>query len=369
MGQASKKIVVGLSGGVDSSVTAMLLQKQGYHVEGLFMKNWEEDDTEDYCTAAEDVKDARSICDALGIPLHTVNLSAEYWESVFTQFIDEYKAGRTPNPDVFCNQEIKFRAFLEHALDLGADMIATGHYARIVEQKGKFILLKGLDDNKDQSYFLYRLNQEQLSRSLFPLGELKKPQIRQLAKQAGLITQDKKDSTGICFIGERPFKDFLSRFIPPETGEIRTTEGKVIGEHDGIFYYTLGQRQGLGIGGVKNAETAPWYVVAKDTQRNILTVAQGQDHPLLYSNSLHAIDLHWISDTAPDTTTTYHAKTRYRQPDQACRLTMLAKDRCRIEFNEPQRSVTPGQSVAVYQGEACLGGGIIDKTEVSARTS
>jgi tRNA-specific 2-thiouridylase len=346
----------------------MLLHKQHYHVEGLFMKNWEEDDTETYCTAAKDVEDARSICDTLGIPLHTVNLSAEYWENVFTQFIEEYKAGRTPNPDVFCNQEIKFRAFLEHALDLGADMIATGHYARIQKQNGEFKLLKGIDGNKDQSYFLYRLSQKQLSRSLFPLGEMTKPQVRQQAKQAELITQDKKDSTGICFIGERPFKDFLSRFIPPEPGEIRTTEGTIIGEHDGVFFYTLGQRQGLGIGGVKNAESAPWYVVAKDPERNILTVAQGQDHPLLYSNSLYAVNLNWILETVPDTAITYHAKTRYRQPDQACRLTMLEKDRCRIEFNEPQRSVMPGQSVVIYQGEICLGGGIIDKTEVSTRT-
>ena len=364
MGKTAKKIIIGLSGGVDSSVAALLLKQQSYTVEALFMKNWEEDDTETNCSAAEDIRDAQCICNALDIPLHTVNLSAEYWENVFTLFIDEYKAGRTPNPDVFCNQEIKFRAFLEYARSLGADMIATGHYASIKENNGAYSLFEGTDCNKDQSYFLYRLDQQQLGSSLFPLGEMTKSQVRQLAKEAGLITQDKKDSTGICFIGERPFRDFLSRYISPVPGEIQTTEGHVIGHHDGIFFYTLGQRQGLGIGGVKNTDGAPWYVVAKDPRRNILTVAQGHDHPLLYSSSLNATNLTWISGEAPACNGRYyHAKTRYRQVDQACNLVMVAEDQCRLEFTELQRAVTPGQSVVIYEGNRCLGGGIIQNTE------
>ncbi len=362
MSKQAPHIIVGISGGVDSSVAALLLKQQGYRVEGLFMKNWEEDDEDGYCAAAEDLKDAQSVCDALDIPLHAVNFSAEYWDRVFTHFLAEYRAGRTPNPDILCNKEIKFRAFLEHAMKLGADKIATGHYARVIEQDGLFHLAKGKDTAKDQSYFLYTLGQAQLSRSLFPLGEIEKSEVRHLAEAHGLVTYDKKDSTGICFIGERNFKAFLGRYLPAQRGEIQTTEGQVIGQHDGLMYYTLGQRQGLGIGGVAGYPDEPWFVVKKDLEHNILVVAQGGDHPLLFSDGLVASQLDWGTGTAPAAPLRCRAKTRYRQPDQACTITHLEQDICRVEFEQPQRAVTPGQSVVFYDGELCLGGGVIDET-------
>jgi tRNA-specific 2-thiouridylase len=357
-----QKVIVGLSGGVDSSVSALLLQEQGYEIEGLFMKNWDERSPDGNCMWEADVEDAMFVCETLGIPLNTVDLAAEYWEGVFRHFIEEYKCGRTPNPDVLCNQEIKFRAFLEHALQLGADLIATGHYARIVKQDDTYQLLKGLDKNKDQSYFLCRLNQSQLAKSLFPIGGLEKSRVRELAKKAGLITHDKKDSTGICFVGERPFREFLSRFIPKQPGEIRTTEGKTVGTHDGIFYYTLGQRQGLGVGGIKGANEEPWYVVSKDIDNNILYIGQGHDHPMLYSQSLTATDLHWVSGKLSETPFSCCAKTRYRQADQVCVIEQISDGQCEVRFNDPQRAVTPGQFIVFYEGDICLGGAIIHST-------
>lgn len=357
------KVIVGLSGGVDSSVSALLLRQQGYKVEGLFMKNWEEDDTETYCAAAQDVADAHSVCEAIGIALRAVNLSAEYWDRVFTRFLKEYEAGRTPNPDILCNREIKFRAFLEHAQDLGAERIATGHYARIARRDGRYHLLKALDPNKDQSYFLYTLGQAQLSVSLFPVGELRKPQVRRLAARAGLVTHDKKDSTGICFVGERPFRSFLSRFLPARPGEIQTVDGKRIGQHPGVMYYTLGQREGLGIGGVSGASEAPWYVLTKEVEKNVLVVGQGHDHPWLFSAALTAVELHWVSGQPPQVPRRCTAKTRYRQSDQACVITAVAADRCRVEFEQPQWAVTAGQSVVFYEGDVCLGGGTIESTD------
>jgi tRNA-specific 2-thiouridylase len=356
------KVIVGLSGGVDSSVSALLLQEQGYEIEGLFMKNWDERSPDGRCMWEADVEDAMYVCETLGIRLNTVDLSAEYWEGVFNHFIEEYRSGRTPNPDVLCNQEIKFRAFLDHALQLGADRIATGHYARIVNQDNTCRLLKGLDKNKDQSYFLCRLNQVQLAKSIFPIGGLEKGKVRELAKNAGLITHDKKDSTGICFVGERPFREFLGRFIPKQPGEIRTTAGKNVGTHDGIFYYTLGQRQGLGVGGIKGASEAPWYVVGKDIDNNILYIGQGHDHPLLYSQGLTATDLHWISGQLPEPPFHCFAKTRYRQADQACVIEQIAGSQCEVRFSKPQRAVTPGQFVVFYNGDICLGGAIIHAT-------
>lgn len=355
-------VIVGLSGGVDSSVAALLLQQQGYKVEGMFMKNWEEDDSEDYCSAAEDLADARSVSESLGLPLHAVNFSAEYWDRVFSHFLREYEAGRTPNPDILCNREIKFKAFLDHALKLGADYIATGHYARVDSKDGRFRLLKGRDSGKDQSYFLYTLGQQQLSRSLFPVGELEKHEVRHIAEEHHLVTFDKKDSTGICFIGERNFREFLSRYLPAQSGEIQTPEGRVIGHHSGLMYYTLGQRQGLGIGGVPGTNDDPWYVVAKDMEHNILIAAQGHNHPLLFSQSLKASQLSWVDGTGPVAPYRCRAKTRYRQPDQACTITRLENDQCEVVFEEPQRAVTPGQSVVFYDGEVCLGGGVIEST-------
>jgi tRNA-specific 2-thiouridylase len=361
----SKKIIVGISGGVDSSVVALLLKQQGYDVEALFMKNWEEDDNDNYCSAAEDLKDAQAVCDILDIPLHTVNFATEYWENVFVHCLTEYQAGRTPNPDIWCNREIKFKVFLEHALNLGATAIATGHYARITNNNGNYQLLKGLDPKKDQSYFLYTLGQPQLARSLFPIGEIEKTTVRNLAAQANLITQAKKDSTGICFIGERPFKEFLSRFLPAQPGNIETPEGHLLGQHDGLMYYTLGQRQGLNIGGQTNGNGQAWYVVAKDIANNLLIVGQGHDHPLLFSNSLTANQIHWISGIAPQVPFQCHAKTRYRQADQDCIITNLDADTCKVSFKQAQRAVTPGQSIVFYHGNECLGGGIINKLEQS----
>jgi tRNA-specific 2-thiouridylase len=356
-------VIVGLSGGVDSSVAALLLEQQGYKVEGMFMKNWEEDDSEEHCSAAEDLADARSVSESLGLTLHTVNFSAEYWDRVFSHFLAEYEAGRTPNPDILCNREIKFKAFLDHALTLGADRIATGHYARVDYHKGHYRLLKGRDNGKDQSYFLYTLGQRQLAKSLFPVGELEKSEVRRIAEAHHLVTYDKKDSTGICFIGERNFREFLSRYLPAQPGEIQTPEGQVIGHHSGLMYYTLGQRQGLGIGGVPGRNDEPWYVVGKDMAHNILLAEQGHNHPLLFSQSLQASQLSWVDGTGPmDIPYRCRAKTRYRQTDQACTLTLLEDGHCEVRFDEPQRAVTPGQSVVFYDGEVCLGGGIIETT-------
>lgn len=356
------KVIVGMSGGVDSSVAAYLLKKQGYQVEGLFMKNWEEDDNEDFCSAAEDRKDAELVCEKLGIKLHTMNFAYEYWENVFSHFLSALERGVTPNPDILCNKEIKFKAFLDFALELGADYIATGHYVRKKSDAAQHFLLKGIDGNKDQSYFLYTLHQQQLAKSLFPVGELEKSQVRQIAKELGLITHDKKDSTGICFIGERRFKDFLGNYLPAKPGDIVTTSGEVIGQHDGVMYYTIGQRQGLNIGGRKDSSGLPWYVAEKDIEQRRLVVVQGQEHPLLYSDSLLATDLDWTHDKPPSNSFSCSAKTRYRQPDQQCVVEPLGTEQVRVRFHEPQRAVTPGQSVVFYLGEHCLGGGVIKES-------
>ena len=356
----SKNIIVGMSGGVDSSVTALLLLEQGHNVTGLFMKNWEEDDGTEQCTAMEDLADAQQVCDKLGIELKTVNFAAEYWEEVFEVFLSEFAAGRTPNPDILCNKHVKFKAFLNYAIDdLGAEYIATGHYARVTEQNGEFFLLKGLDPNKEQSYFLYTLGQRALSRTLFPIGHLHKPEIRAMADKAGFANSRKKDSTGICFIGERKFKEFLQRYLPTQPGEMRTPEGQYIGKHSGLMYYTLGQRQGLGIGGVKDAPDEAWYVLEKDLENNILVVGQGHDHPLMLHNVLEANQLDWCNNQPLTLSIQCMAKTRYRQADQACLLEPIGNDRCRAVFEQPQRAITPGQSVVFYQGDVCLGGGII----------
>lgn len=353
-----KRIIIGMSGGVDSSVAAYLLLEQGYEVEGLFMKNWEEDDTEEYCTAAVDLEDAQQVCDKLGIKLHTVNFSSEYWDRVFEHFLEEYKAGRTPNPDVLCNREIKFRAFLDHAIDLGADAIATGHYVRGGISDKKNLLRKAVDNNKDQSYFLYMLNHAQLSHALFPLGEIEKPRVREIAEQQNFANSKKKDSTGICFIGERNFRDFLERYLPAQPGDICTDKGKVIAQHHGLMYYTIGQRQGLGIGGLRDADERPWFVADKDLDNNRLIVVQGGEHPLLYKQGLLAIDLHWTTDIPPSLPMSCMAKTRYRQPDQAC-VVEKHNNGLRVVFDKPQRAITPGQSVVFYNDDICLGGGII----------
>ena len=355
-----KKVVVGMSGGVDSSVSAYLLQQQGYHVVGLFMKNWEEDDTEEYCSASVDLADAQAVCDKLNIKLHTINFAAEYWDNVFEHFLSEYKAGRTPNPDILCNKEIKFKAFLEYAAeDLGADYIATGHYVRKRESNGKFELLRGVDNNKDQSYFLYTLSEAQIKQSLFPVGELEKPKVREIAQQLDLATAAKKDSTGICFIGERKFSDFLARYLPAKAGSIRTVDGEIIGKHQGLMYHTLGQRKGLGIGGLKQADDTPWYVVDKDLQNNELIVAQGHDHPALFSDGLIASQLHWVDRKVVSKPFTCTVKTRYRQEDIACQVNPLSEDKIEVIFTHPVAAVTPGQSAVFYQEEVCLGGGII----------
>jgi tRNA-specific 2-thiouridylase len=357
----SKHIIVGMSGGVDSSVTALKLIEQGHQVTGLFMKNWEEDDGTDYCTAIEDLADAQQVCDTLGIELKTVNFASEYWDEVFEVFLAEFKLGRTPNPDILCNKHVKFKAFLNYAIeDLGAEYIATGHYARVKESNGEYQLLKGLDPNKEQSYFLYTLTQKALSKTLFPIGELHKGDLRAMAKKAGFNNHKKKDSTGICFIGERKFTEFLQRYLPTQPGEMRTAGGQYIAQHQGLMYYTLGQRQGLGIGGVKNAPDEPWYVLEKDLSSNILIVGQGHDHALMLHNTLEAGQLDWCNNKTLTESIHCKAKTRYRQSDQACFLQPLDNDRCKAVFESPQRAITPGQSVVFYKDDVCLGGGIIE---------
>jgi tRNA-specific 2-thiouridylase len=359
-------VVVGLSGGVDSSVAALLLKQQGWTVIGLFMKNWEDDDTEDYCSSRQDLIDVMSVADHIGIDVEVVNFSAEYRERVFAEFLHEYQAGRTPNPDVLCNSEIKFKAFLDHAMQLGADKIATGHYAGVREFNGEYQLLKAEDGTKDQSYFLYRLNQAQLSRTLFPLASIYKRDVRKIAEAANLHVATKKDSTGICFIGERPFKAFLGQYLPPNKGEIRRLDdGKVMGEHDGLMYHTLGQRKGLHIGGIKEkgqqggSDHDAWFVAGKDMANNVLYVVQGHDHPALFRESLVAEQLSWISPRAPHTHWVYTAKPRYRTTDQPCELASIDTESCQINFAQAQWALTPGQSVVLYESRVCLGGGVI----------
>lgn len=367
---AKKTIIVGLSGGVDSSVSALLLKNQGYDVQGLFMKNWEEDETSEYCSVKADLNDVKSICKTLNIPLHTVNFAQEYWENVFSLFLDEYRAGRTPNPDILCNKEIKFKAFLDYALKLGADFIATGHYVQktphISEDSSPSYLLKGQDSNKDQSYFLYTLGQKELGKSCFPVGGMEKSSVRQIAKEANLVTHNKKDSTGICFIGKREFKSFLQDFLVNQPGSIQTPEGKTIGTHDGLMYYTLGQRQGLHIGGLKGALEKPWYVVAKNIRENILIVTQDTEHSWHFSQKLIATQVHWINGLPSQKSFLAKAKIRYRQTDQDCQVTLLSPQEIRVSFLEPQRAATPGQSIVLYQYDnpaLCLGGGIINDTD------
>ena len=367
-----QRIVVGLSGGVDSAVTAWLLKSMGHEVVGIFMKNWEDDDDSEYCSSNVDFVDAAAVADVIGIEIEHVNFAAEYKDRVFAEFLREYQAGRTPNPDVLCNAEIKFKAFLDHAMRLGAEKIATGHYARVRQSSdtGMFELLKGLDTTKDQSYFLHRLTQAQLAKTLFPVGELQKTMVRRIAAEIGLPNAKKKDSTGICFIGERPFREFLNRYIAHAPGPIQDERGRTLGKHVGLSFYTLGQRQGLGIGGVKEkgaqrgaGEHAPWFVARKELDKNTLRVVQGHDHPWLLSHQLAAQDVSWCAGHAP-APGAYTAKTRYRQQDAACTLEALP-DGFALRFAEPQWAVTPGQSAVLYEGEVCLGGGVIANTSGS----
>jgi tRNA-specific 2-thiouridylase len=344
-----------MSGGVDSSVAAAKLVEEGHKVTGLFMKNWEEDDDANYCSAAEDLADTEAVCKLLEIELKTVNFSHEYWTRVFQLFLEEYRRGRTPNPDIVCNKEIKFKEFLNWAMHLGADYIATGHYARLDKQNRNYLLRKGRDNKKDQSYFLHTLDQEALSYASFPIGEMKKDQVRQVAKKLSLPIHDKKDSTGICFIGERRFSDFLSRFLPSQPGQIKTLDGQTIGEHQGAYYYTIGQRQGLGIGG----DGEPWYVTEKDVKRNVVYVVQGHDHSALMKKIVHAEQLHWITGAPPILPLNCKAKTRYRQEEQNCTISMIGPNYAKIEFDYPQWAITPGQSIVFYSDDICIGGGVI----------
>ncbi|MGR6808175.1 tRNA 2-thiouridine(34) synthase MnmA [Sphaerotilus natans] len=364
-----QRVVVGLSGGVDSAVSAWLLKQQGHEVIGIFMKNWEDDDDSEFCSSRQDFLDAASVADVIGIEIEHVNFAAEYKDRVFAEFLREYQAGRTPNPDVLCNAEIKFKAFLDHAMRLGAEKIATGHYARVRENpaRQRFELLKGLDPAKDQSYFLHRLNQAQLSKTMFPVGEIHKTEVRRIAEEIGLPNAKKKDSTGICFIGERPFRDFLNRYLSKEPGPIKDDRGRVLGEHVGLSFYTLGQRKGIGIGGVKEKKSArgggdhePWFVARKDMEKNTLWIVQGHDHPWLQSHQLRAGDVSWVAGEAP-APGECAAKTRYRQADAPCHVDASnpADGSFGLQFDEPQWAVTPGQSAVVYDGEVCLGGGII----------
>jgi len=354
------RIVVGLSGGVDSAVAAHLLKQQGYEVVGLFMKNWEDDDDDEHCSSRQDWIDAASVADVLGIDLEAVNFAAEYRERVFAAFLAEYAAGRTPNPDVLCNAEIKFKAFLDHALRLGADRIATGHYARLREREGSYQLLRGIDPGKDQSYFLHRLNQAQLARTLFPVGHLRKTEVRRLAAELGLPNAAKRDSTGICFIGERPFREFLNRYLPLAPGPIRAASGRVVGQHVGLAFYTLGQRKGIGVGGQREGSGEPWFVARKDMGQNTLWIVQGHDHPWLLSGTLDATGAAWVAGNPPQPGSRLGAKTRYRQADAAC--TVRASDGgFTLDFDTPEWAATPGQSAVLYDGEVCLGGGVIER--------
>ncbi|HXF45440.1 MAG TPA: tRNA 2-thiouridine(34) synthase MnmA [Burkholderiaceae bacterium] len=362
---AKRRVVVGLSGGVDSSVAAYLLKQQGYEVVGLFMKNWEDDDDDEYCSTRQDWLDAAAAADVIGIDLEAVNFAAEYKDRVFAEFLREYAAGRTPNPDVLCNAEIKFKAFLDHALRLGAGHIATGHYARVRRTSHGFELLRGVDESKDQSYFLHRLNQAQLARTLFPVGHLRKTEVRAIAREIGLPNAAKRDSTGICFIGERPFREFLNRYLPLAPGPIKNERGETIGEHVGLAFYTLGQRKGIGVGGTKGGSGAPWFVARKDMATNTLWVVQGHDHPWLLSERLVATDAAWVSGEPPAVGTRLTAKTRYRQADAACTVVGVEGGTFELAFDEPQWAVTPGQSAVLYQGEVSLGGGMIASSSVS----
>jgi tRNA-specific 2-thiouridylase len=365
------RIVVGMSGGVDSSVAAWLLKQRGHEVVGLFMKNWEDDDDDEYCSTRQDLIDAAAAADVIGVPLEAVNFAAEYKDRVFAEFLREYAAGRTPNPDVLCNAEIKFKAFLDHAVALGAERIATGHYARVRQNPhGLFELLRGLDRGKDQSYFLHRLNQAQLERTFFPIGELQKSEVRKIAHEIGLPNAAKRDSTGICFIGERPFREFLNRYLPMQPGPIRAADGEVIGEHVGLAFYTLGQRKGIGIGGTRDGSGEAWFVARKDIATNTLWVVQGHDHPWLLTDRLAAIDSSWTG-LPPTIGARLASKTRYRQADAACTVTAIGSGCFELEFDEPQWAATPGQSAVLYHGEVSLGGGVIassSRTRLDAST-
>jgi tRNA-uridine 2-sulfurtransferase len=354
----AEKVVVGMSGGVDSSVAALLLKRAGYDVVGLFMKNWEDDDDDEHCSTRQDLIDAASAADVIGIELEAVNFAAEYRERVFASFLAEYAVGRTPNPDVLCNAEIKFKAFLDHAMKLGAKRIATGHYAQLRERDGRVELLRGADAGKDQSYFLHRLDQAQLARVMFPVGHMKKAEVRRVALEAGLPNHAKRDSTGICFIGERPFREFLNRYLPRTPGPMVTPEGRRVGEHIGLAFYTIGQRKGIGLGGTRDGAGEPWYVAEKRMGTNELVVVQGHDHPLLMRGSLEGLDASWVLEK-PAAGTAHAAKTRYRQADVACTLAQIDDGHIRVDFRAPQRAVTPGQSVVLYDAEVCLGGAVI----------